>query len=416
MKWDGRVKEEREIDDVGDILQISGWSWITMSVALNVLHLDSKKRGRKSSSCSSSDRSEAKFGGKELPTLESPHSEARVSASLGVRTKKWKETQGESGAYHGDGNDAMGKALRQISKSPFVARINRAKLPRRFSQPIFTIYNGRTNPIEHVSHFNQKMVVYLNNEALMCKVFPSSLGSVAMRWFDALAESSLASFEELTRAFGAHFITCSRIPKPLDALLSMAMREGETLKTYSDRYWEMYNEIDGDVESVAVRTFKVGLPTEHGLRKSLTMKAAVDMCQLMDRIDKYKRVEEDQMQSKEKVKVYPEKKDLRGMGFLGSRPKQDFPSHPMLVNSLFKEPIHHILEKIRHEPYFRPPNKMSGNASTRNQNLNCHYHQDKGHTTEDFRTLRDHLNQLVKAGKINHFLAIPDGQVGQQGT
>ena len=65
---------------------------------------------------------------------------------------------------------------------------------------------------------------------------------------------------------------CSRIPKPLDSLLSMAMREGETLKTYLDRYLETFNEIDGDFEDVAIRTFKVGFPTEHDLKKSLTMK------------------------------------------------------------------------------------------------------------------------------------------------
>ena len=47
------------------------------------------------------------------------------------------------------------------------------------------------------------------------------------------------------------------------------MREGETLKTYSDRYWEMFNEIDGDFNDVAISTFKVGLPAEHSLRKSL---------------------------------------------------------------------------------------------------------------------------------------------------
>ena len=58
--------------------------------------------------------------------------------------------------------------------------------------------------------------------------------------------------------------------------------EGETLKTYSDRYWEMFNEIDGDFENVVIRTFKVGLPTEHDLRKSLTMKPARSMHQLMD--------------------------------------------------------------------------------------------------------------------------------------
>ena len=31
----------------------------------------------------------------------------------------------------------------------------------------------------------------------------------------------------------------------------------------------MYNEIDGDFDDVAISTFKVGLPAEHDLRKSL---------------------------------------------------------------------------------------------------------------------------------------------------
>ena len=34
----------------------------------------------------------------------------------------------------------------------------------------------------------------------------------------------------------------------------------------------MFNEINGDFDDVAIRTFKVGLPTKHGLRKSLTGK------------------------------------------------------------------------------------------------------------------------------------------------
>ena len=131
----------------------------------------------------------------------------------------------------------MSKALQQISKSSFVRRINKAKLPHRFAQPTFTIYNGRTDPVEHISHFNKKMSVHANNKDHMCKVFPSSLG-LAMRWFDALNEGLMGSFEGLTKAFRTRFITCSRVPKPVDSLLSMAMREDETLKTYLDRYWE----------------------------------------------------------------------------------------------------------------------------------------------------------------------------------
>ena len=56
----------------------------------------------------------------------------------------------------------------------------------------------------------------------------------------------------------------------------------------------MYNKIDGDFEDVAISTFKVGLPAEHSLRKSLTSKPVTNVRQLIDRIDKYKRVEEDQ--------------------------------------------------------------------------------------------------------------------------
>ena len=55
----------------------------------------------------------------------------------------------------------------------------------------------------------------------------------------------------------------------------------------------MFNEIDGDFDDVAISTFKVGLPAEHGLRKSLISKPVTSVCQLLDRIDKYKRVEED---------------------------------------------------------------------------------------------------------------------------
>ena len=75
----------------------------------------------------------------------------------------------------------MSKALNQISKSPFTCKIEGVKLPQHFHQPTFTIYNGQTDSIEHVSHFNQRIAVYFEDEALMCKVFPSSLGPMAMR-------------------------------------------------------------------------------------------------------------------------------------------------------------------------------------------------------------------------------------------
>ena len=70
--------------------------------------------------------------------------------------------------------------------------------------------------MKYVSHFNQRMAIHSRNEALMCMVYPSSLRPVAMRWFDGLVEGSIGSYEKLTRAFGARFVSCSRVTKPLD--------------------------------------------------------------------------------------------------------------------------------------------------------------------------------------------------------
>ena len=96
------------------------------------------------------------------------------------------------------GHDAMSRALDQFSRSPFTRRIEGAALPWRFQQLSFSIYNGNTDAVEHVSQFNQRMVVHSKNEVLICKVFPSSLGPAAMRWFNGLKENSVDSYRQLT--------------------------------------------------------------------------------------------------------------------------------------------------------------------------------------------------------------------------
>nr|POF25728.1 hypothetical protein CFP56_35487 [Quercus suber] len=194
----------------------------------------------------------------------------------------------------------------------------------------------------------------------MCKVFPSSLGPVAMRWFNGLRTNTIDSFEKLTQAFGAHFITCRRVVQPLGSLLSMSMREGETLKAYSDRYWEMFSEVDRAHDDVAMNTFKEGLPTEHGLRKSLTGKPVTSVRQLMDRIDKYRRVEEDQMQGRGKSKAVTQerRRDFRPDRYNNNRPRRDFggqsgPANSQVVSAVFREPVQRVLEKIKDESFFR---------------------------------------------------------------
>ena len=105
--------------------------------------------------------------------------------------------------------DAMSCALRKAARSPFSNEIERAEMPDRFARPPFNYYDGKTDSIEHVSHYIQMMSLHTYNDALMCKVFPSSLGPTALRWFNGLRKESIRNFFKLIQEFSVQFVTCS---------------------------------------------------------------------------------------------------------------------------------------------------------------------------------------------------------------
>ena len=88
----------------------------------------------------------------------------------------------------------------------------------------------------------------------------------------------------------------------------MSMKEGETFRAYSNRYWELYNEIGGDNRGIVASIFKVRLFIDSDLRASLTLKPVTNMNKLMEQVEEYKRLEDDQLQDKAKAKVLATKK------------------------------------------------------------------------------------------------------------
>ena len=84
---------------------------------------------------------------------------------------------------------------------------------------------------------------------------------------------------------------------------------------------------------MAVSTFKAGLPAEHDLRKSLAGNPVISVRLLMDKIDKYRRIKEDQLQGKGKVKVIPqEMRDSRSDQIQNNRPQRDFAAQSRSAN------------------------------------------------------------------------------------
>ncbi|PON38250.1 hypothetical protein PanWU01x14_314060, partial [Parasponia andersonii] len=55
--------------------------------------------------------------------------------------------------------------------------------PRDFTTPTFRPFEGKTEPLDHIYHFQQKMALETRDEAVTCKVFSTTLAGPALLWF-----------------------------------------------------------------------------------------------------------------------------------------------------------------------------------------------------------------------------------------
>ena len=94
----------------------------------------------------------------EEDTIYKQRSRTPPSESFSCKEEHLHKRKHRSPSRRGVGTDVMKKVLSQISKSLFTRGIEKTKLPRRFHQPTFAMYNGRTDLVEHVSQFKQKIV------------------------------------------------------------------------------------------------------------------------------------------------------------------------------------------------------------------------------------------------------------------
>ena len=74
----------------------------------------------------------------------------------------------------------------------------------------------------------------------------------------------------------------------------------------------MFNEIDGDFDDVAIKTFKVGLPSEHGLRKSLIGKPVTSLRNSWTELISTRGSKTTNIKEKRKLRLF-----LRKLGILG---------------------------------------------------------------------------------------------------
>ncbi|KAM1420679.1 hypothetical protein ACFX2I_003023 [Malus domestica] len=116
------------------------------------------------------------------------------------------------------------------------------------------------------------MVFYQNNDALICKIFTTTLQGEARDWFHTLPPRSIRSFDDLSLVFTKEYSSNYLIKKKSDHLFNMKKNPKESFCDYVKRFKAEKAKIVRCDNSIANAAFRKGLLAYHPLYGELIMK------------------------------------------------------------------------------------------------------------------------------------------------
>ena len=100
----------------------------------------------------------------------------------------------------------------------------------------FAMFDGSSDPYDHMLHYNQAMTLNVGNDHLLCKVFPASLQGPVIAWFHRLSRNSVNSFSELWTVFISQYLCSVRKKRNISSLQTIIKQEEETIEDFTRRF------------------------------------------------------------------------------------------------------------------------------------------------------------------------------------
>ncbi|XP_059670852.1 uncharacterized protein LOC132316387 [Cornus florida] len=217
-------------------------------------------------------------------------SSKRRSADQGVPSRFSKE------------NEALRSSARNVA-SPFTDEILNAPNPKKFSMPIFILFDGTTDPIDHIYHIQLKMALNTNNDSLMCKCFPTSLAGPALNWFKNLSQGSIASFQDLCDKFISQYYRNKHPAKDVSSLFAMKQHEDERLQAFLTRFNLVKSMVMECHPSTAVQAFKLAMNRGTPFYTSLVVNTSKTMDELNERAADFFCLKEEEAANSRKMSI-----------------------------------------------------------------------------------------------------------------
>jgi len=165
-------------------------------------------------------------------------------------------------------------------------------LPPNWNHPHFELYDGSTDPDEHLDMYVTQVGLYTSDDALFCRVFPSSLRGDALSWFIRLLPNSVDCFQTLASKFKLQFFTSRPLQLTSSALVNVRQEKSESLRAFMKRFDKMAFKIKDLCPEVALHHLTTGALRPGPFFDSLCIEPTASLEELRRRAAKYIELEE----------------------------------------------------------------------------------------------------------------------------
>ncbi|XP_047179987.1 uncharacterized protein LOC124846676 [Vigna umbellata] len=290
----------------------------------------------------------------------------------------------------------------------FTMAIMQTPIPEK-TPPAIDKYDGSTDLDDHLRTFGNAMTFYTNSDPVMCRAFSLSLKEEALEWYNTLPPNIVDCFAIVETLFRRQYTGNQRQELTSAELVNTKQEKEETLRAFIKRYNETVRRIK-DIN----HTFTISnLPSclrSGSFAKNLYAWPPKTMDELQERLAEFIRIE-DMRSSREKRQQKASASGIRkddrrsfdGNDKGGDPRLKDFPRAPKFEHyTAVNAPRAKILEEalsveLLSVRKLHSPKNVDGGK-------HCQYHQNLGHTTKEYVTLKDKIKELIRAGHLRRYV------------
>ena len=164
--------------------------------------------------------------------------------------------------------------------------------PCGFSISPFSMYDGSSDPYDHMLHYNQAMILSAGDDRLLCKVFPTSLKGPALARFHKLPKGSINTCDKLWAAFISQYLCSVRQKGNIISLQAILKREDESIRDFTRRFGQAVQQIDVYSMDAVLQNFRRSFGSTTPFFQSLSLDPPATMEELYRRANKFSTLED----------------------------------------------------------------------------------------------------------------------------